>query len=127
MSVLDGKLVAEKIQGELRLEIERLKGEGGPLPGLVVIMAGDDPASRSYVNSKNKLAEKLGICSELVRLPENAAAEAVIRTIEKANSDPLVHAILVQMPLPGHLDSWRILDRICRKRTWTASILITRG
>lgn len=112
MSVLDGKLVAEKIQGELRNAIERLKGEGGPVPGLVVIMAGDDPASRSYVNSKNKLAEKLGIRSELVRLPENAAAEAVIQAIEKANSDPLVHAILVQMPLPGHLDSWRILDRI---------------
>ena len=75
-------------------------------------MAGDDPASSSYVNSKSKLAEKLGIRSELVKLPENVAAEEVIGAIEAKNSDPLVHAILVQMPLPGHLDSWKILDRI---------------
>jgi len=112
MSVLDGKLVAEKIQGELRLEIERLKGEDGTVPGLTVIMAGDDPASSSYVSSKSKLAEKLGIRSELVKFAQDVAAAEVIGAIAAANSDPLVHAILVQMPLPGHLDSWKILDRI---------------
>lgn len=112
MPLMDGRLVAEKIQGELRAEIERLKREHGLVPGLTVIMAGDDPASRSYVNSKSKLAEKLGIRSTLVKLAENAEAGAVIRTIAAANADPLVHAILVQMPLPKHLDSWKILDRI---------------
>jgi methylenetetrahydrofolate dehydrogenase (NADP+)/methenyltetrahydrofolate cyclohydrolase len=112
VAVLDGKVVAEKIQGELRLEIERLKREGGVVPGLDVIMVGDDPASRSYVNSKSKLAEKLGIRSKLVKLAENAAAEEVSETIAAANADPLVHAILVQMPLPKHLDHWKILDRI---------------
>ncbi|MBU4405855.1 MAG: bifunctional 5,10-methylenetetrahydrofolate dehydrogenase/5,10-methenyltetrahydrofolate cyclohydrolase [Candidatus Aminicenantes bacterium] len=112
MSVLDGKPVAEKIQGELGAEIEWLKKERRQIPGLTVIMAGDDPASRSYVNSKSKLAEKMGIRSKLVKLPETATEKAVMQTIEAANSNPLVHAILVQMPLPKHLDHWKILDRI---------------
>ncbi len=112
MAILDGKLVADKIQGELRLEIAKLKKELGLIPGLVVIMAGDDPASSSYVNSKSKLAEKLGIRSALVKLPESVAAEEIVRVIESSNADPLVHAILVQMPLPAHLDSWKILDHI---------------
>lgn len=116
MSVLDGKLVAEKIQGALLLEIERLKEKGGTVPGLVVIMAGDDPASGSYVNSKSKLAEKLGIRSELVKLPENVAADEIIDVIEARNSDRLTHAILVQMPLPKHLDSWKIIDRIAPEK-----------
>ncbi len=112
MAVLDGKLVAEKIQLEIGLEIARLRSERGLVPGLTVIMAGDDPASRSYVNSKSRLAEKLGIRSELVKLPESVAAEEIIGVIEARNSDPLTHAILVQMPLPVRLDSWSILDHI---------------
>lgn len=112
MAVMDGKPVAEKIQDELRLEIARQKKERGLLPGLVVIMAGDDPASISYVNSKSRLADKLGIRSEQVKLPESVAAEEIVRVIEARNADPLTHAILVQMPLPPHLDSWAILDHI---------------
>ena len=73
-------------------------------------MAGDDPASRSYVNSKSRLAEKLGIHSELIRLPENIAAEAIGTSSRKRTPTRTIHAILVQMPLPKHLDSWKILD-----------------
>jgi methylenetetrahydrofolate dehydrogenase (NADP+)/methenyltetrahydrofolate cyclohydrolase len=112
MSILDGKLVAEKIQLEVGQEIERLRSERGLVPGLAVIMAGDDPASRSYVNSKSRLAEKLGIRSELVKLPEKTAAAEIIDVIADRNADPLTHAILVQMPLPARLDSWNILDHI---------------
>jgi methylenetetrahydrofolate dehydrogenase (NADP+) / methenyltetrahydrofolate cyclohydrolase len=112
MSVLDGKAVSEKLQQELGLKIGQLKSERGLVPGLTVVMVGDDPASRSYVGSKSKLAEKLGIRSELVKLPETAAAEEVIGVIEARNADPLTHAILVQMPLPKHLDPWIIVDRI---------------
>ena len=112
MGVLDGKAVAEKIQQELRSEIERLKDGRGLVPGLCVIMAGDDPASRSYVNSKNKLAEKLGIRSELVKFPEIVTADEIVAAIRAKNSDPLTHAILVQMPLPKHLDTWKILDQL---------------
>jgi len=116
MAILDGKLVAEKIQQEVGLEVERLKSERGVVPGLAVIMAGDDPASRSYVNSKSKLAAKLGIRSELVKFPQEAAAGEIARAIEARNADPEVHAILVQMPLPGHLDSWSIIDRIAPEK-----------
>jgi methylenetetrahydrofolate dehydrogenase (NADP+)/methenyltetrahydrofolate cyclohydrolase len=112
MAVLDGKLVAEKIQQEIGLEVERLKSENGLVPGLAVIMAGDDPASASYVSSKSRLAEKLGIRSELVKLPKDTSAGEIIRVIEARNADTLTHAILVQMPLPGQLDAWSVIDRI---------------
>lgn len=112
MAILDGKPVADKLQQEIRLEIERLGSERGLVPGLAVIMAGDDPASSSYVNSKTRLAERLGIRSELVKFPESAAAGEIIAAIEARNSDPLTHAILVQMPLPGRLDPWAVLDHI---------------
>jgi methylenetetrahydrofolate dehydrogenase (NADP+)/methenyltetrahydrofolate cyclohydrolase len=112
MAILDGKPVADKLQQEIRLEIERLGSGRGLVPGLAVIMAGDDPASSSYVNSKTRLAEKLGIRSELVKLPESVAAEQIIGAIEARNSDPLTHAILVQMPLPAGLETWKILDHI---------------
>jgi methylenetetrahydrofolate dehydrogenase (NADP+) / methenyltetrahydrofolate cyclohydrolase len=112
MAVLDGKQVAEKIQGDLRLQIERLKTEYHIVPGLTVIMAGDDPASRAYVNSKSKLAEKLGIRSQQVKLAEDTTDEAVSQAILAANADPLVHAVLVQMPLPKPLDPWKILERL---------------
>jgi len=116
MGVLDGKLVAEKIQQEIGLEIERLRNERRVVPGLVVIMVGDDPASSSYVNSKNKLAEKMGILSRLVKLPGNAAEAEVIQAIAAANSDPLIHAILVQMPLPRHIDPWGVIDHIAPEK-----------
>ncbi len=112
MSVLDGKVVSEKIQQEVVLEIERLKSERGVVPGLTVIMAGEDPASRSYVQSKSRLAEKIGIRSEQVMLPAKVTAEEIAEIIAARNADPLTHAILVQMPLPGHIDAWGILDRI---------------
>jgi methylenetetrahydrofolate dehydrogenase (NADP+)/methenyltetrahydrofolate cyclohydrolase len=116
MAILDGKLVAEKIQQDLGLEIGRLHSERGLAPGLAVIMAGDDPASRSYVQSKSRLAEKLGIRSELVKLPQKATAAEIIEVIEARNADPLTHAILVQMPLPAHLDPWSVLDRIAPEK-----------
>ena len=116
MAILDGKSVAEKIQNLVRLEVERLKSDEGIVPGLAVIMAGDDPASRSYVNSKSRLAEKLGIHSELVKLPESVAAEEIARILSEKNADPAIHAILVQMPLPKHLDPWKILDRLAPEK-----------
>ena len=112
MSVLDGKAVAEKIQQEIGLELERLRSEHGVVPGLAVIMAGEDPASRSYVQSKSRLAEKIGIRSELVKLAESATAAEIAAVIAAKNADPLTHAILVQMPLPRHIAAWDILDRI---------------
>ncbi|MBN2346431.1 MAG: bifunctional 5,10-methylenetetrahydrofolate dehydrogenase/5,10-methenyltetrahydrofolate cyclohydrolase [Candidatus Aminicenantes bacterium] len=116
MAVLDGKLVAEKVRQEVALEVEGLKSGMGMVPGLSVIMAGNDPASRSYVNSKSRLAEKLGIRSELVALAEDVGADELIAVIEARNADPAVHALLVQMPLPGHLDPWAVIDRIAPEK-----------
>jgi methylenetetrahydrofolate dehydrogenase (NADP+)/methenyltetrahydrofolate cyclohydrolase len=112
MAILDGKSVAEKIQHDVRMEVARLKDEQGIVPGLAVIMAGDDPASRSYVNSKSRLAEKLGIRSELVKLPANTALGELLRVLDEKNADAQVHAMLVQMPLPHGLDPWAVIDRI---------------
>jgi methylenetetrahydrofolate dehydrogenase (NADP+)/methenyltetrahydrofolate cyclohydrolase len=112
MAVLDGKRVAEEIQREVRGDCERLQKENGIVPGLAVIIAGNDPASRTYVQSKSKLAEKVGIHSVVLELPDNVRQEDVIARIDEFNSDARFHAILVQMPLPGHLDSWKILDHI---------------
>jgi methylenetetrahydrofolate dehydrogenase (NADP+)/methenyltetrahydrofolate cyclohydrolase len=109
-------VVAEKIQEEVRLEVERLKGEQGVVPGLAVIMAGDDPASRSYVNSKSKLAARLGIRSELVKFPESVTAAEIARVIDERNADPLTHAVLVQMPLPACIDPWGVIDRIAPEK-----------
>ncbi len=112
MAILDGKSVAEKIQDETAGEVARLKNERGVIPGLAVIMAGDDPASRSYVGSKSRLAEKLGIRSELVKMPAQTALGELLRVLDEKNADPKVHAILVQMPLPEGLDPWTVIDRI---------------
>ena len=112
MAILDGKSVAEKIQAMVMGEVTALKSQYGRVPGLTVIMVGDDPASGSYVSSKTKLAEKLGISSRLVKLSENAAETEVIQAIAAANDDTRTHAVLVQMPLPAHLDTWKILDHI---------------
>jgi methylenetetrahydrofolate dehydrogenase (NADP+)/methenyltetrahydrofolate cyclohydrolase len=112
MTILDGKLVAEKIQGSIKAEVTALKKKYDLIPGLAVIMAGDDPASQAYVQSKNKLAGQLGIRSTLLKLPADIQFEEIVKTIEICNTDEKIHAVLVQMPLPAHLDSWKILDHI---------------
>ena len=112
MAILDGKLVAEKIQAAIKEEVVALKNKYGQTPGLTVIMAGDNPASHAYVKSKSKLAEKLGIRSALLKLPADSQLEEIVNTIEICNADKQIHAVLVQMPLPAHFDSWKILDQI---------------
>lgn len=112
MAILDGKLVAERIQGLIKDEVAALKNKYGQTPGLTVIMAGDNPASHSYVKSKSKLAEQLGIRSTLLKLPADIHLEEIVKTIEICNADEQIHAVLVQMPLPPHIDSWKILDHI---------------
>jgi methylenetetrahydrofolate dehydrogenase (NADP+)/methenyltetrahydrofolate cyclohydrolase len=112
MAILDGKPVAEKIQGLIRGEVAALKNKYGQTPGLTVIMVGENPASNSYVRSKSKLAEQLGIRSTLLKLPADISLEETVKTIELCNTDEHIHAVLVQMPLPAHLDSWKILDHI---------------
>jgi len=112
MGVLDGKALAGEIRERVTQEVARLKEATGRVPGLTVLMVGDDPASRIYVRTKHKVAEKLGIRSELVVLPGDSSQSQVLAGLRRLNRDDRVDAILVQIPLPGHLDTWGILDEI---------------
>ena len=101
--IISGKEVAAEIRAELALEIKSLK-EKGITPGLGVILVGEDPASKSYVTAKERACEEIGIYSDDNRVPADTSQEEIIRLIEKMNADPDIDGILVQLPLPSHID-----------------------
>ena len=109
--IIDGKKIASEIKEELRQEVEKLKNSG-ICPGLAVIIIGNDPASEVYVKSKKKTALELGMNSWVYELEENISQEEVFELIKKLNEDKNVHGILVQLPLPKHLDEEAIIESI---------------
>lgn len=109
--LLNGKLIADEVMQTLTLRISKLK-ERGILPGLVVILVGEDPASEVYVRNKGIACDRLGIYSKTVRLPAETSQVELEQCIDQYNADDNIDGILVQLPLPGHLDENRILDRI---------------
>lgn len=109
--LLDGKKVSAQVEEQLACRIARLKKQN-VTPGLTVILAGEDPASQTYVRNKEKACERLGLYSHTVRLPENVSQETLETAIAQANADPAIHGILVQLPLPAHLDSEHALAMI---------------
>lgn len=109
--IIDGKAVAARLRESLRERIIRLT-EKGNQPGLAVILVGDDPASRVYVNSKRKACAALGIYSEEHTLPGDVSENVLLDLIDRLNSDPKIHGILLQLPLPAHLDEDKMLERI---------------
>jgi methylenetetrahydrofolate dehydrogenase (NADP+)/methenyltetrahydrofolate cyclohydrolase len=106
--IIDGKQVAADMQAELKKEVAELKKEG-IVPGLGVILAGEDPASQSYVTAKERACAELGIYSDDNRLPANTTQQDLIVLINKMNADPKINGILVQLPLPKHLDESEVL------------------
>ena len=106
---IDGKALAAKLQGELAEKTARLKEETGVVPGLVVIIVGENPASQVYVRNKERSAIAAGFRSEVVRLPETIQQHELLELIEQYNQDPLWHGILVQLPLPKHIDDEAVL------------------
>lgn len=106
-----GKAIAEKVYAECLQELEVLKAEGH-LPGLAVVLVGDDPASRAYVGSKERKCQELGLHSVKIELPKDATQEVLMDQIEKLNEDPAIHGILVQLPLPSHLDEDAVILKI---------------
>ena len=108
MIILDGKSIKNQILDNIRLEVIKLKDK----PKLVVIQVGDDPASGVYVNQKKKMAEYVGYNFEHINLPESVSEDEVIKIIDKLNEENGVDGILVQMPLPNHLNSKIIQNRI---------------
>jgi len=107
--LIDGKALAAKLQGELAEKTARLTEETGVVPGLVVIMVGENPASQVYVRNKERSAIAAGFRSEVVRLPETIQQHELLELIEQYNQDPLWHGILVQLPLPKHIDDEAVL------------------
>ncbi|XP_050385737.1 bifunctional protein FolD 4, chloroplastic [Argentina anserina] len=109
---LDGKKVAEKIRGEIAEEVLRMKDAIGVVPGLAVILVGDREESATYVSKKKEACEVVGITSFEVHLPEDAMEQQVLDAISGFNEDPSVHGILVQLPLPRHMDEQNILNAV---------------
>ena len=108
-NIIDGKALAEKLQAKLAEKTAKLKEETGQEPGLVVILVGDNPASQVYVRNKERSALAAGFRSEVVRLPESTSQEELLILIAKYNQDPTWHGILVQLPLPAHIDDEAVL------------------
>ncbi|QNO16159.1 bifunctional methylenetetrahydrofolate dehydrogenase/methenyltetrahydrofolate cyclohydrolase FolD [Alkalicella caledoniensis] len=110
-TLIDGKLIAKKVRGDIQKRVDKLK-EKGVTPGLAVVLVGHDPASQAYVGMKEKTCIKLGIHSEVYRLAEETTQEELLGLITKLNNDPKINGILVQLPLPKHIDEGKVLDTI---------------
>ena len=108
---LDGREISAEIRAEMKAEIERLQEKHELVPGLAVVLVGDNPASLSYVRSKGKACEELGLHSVQVDLPADSSTEDVLAAVEKLNQDEAVHGILVQLPLPGQ-DEQQVVNAI---------------
>ncbi|MFA5422239.1 MAG: bifunctional methylenetetrahydrofolate dehydrogenase/methenyltetrahydrofolate cyclohydrolase FolD [Phycisphaerae bacterium] len=106
--IIDGKQVAADMRAELKAEVEQLKKKG-IVPGLAVVLVGDDPASKSYVTAKEKACEEIGIYSDDNRLPATTSRQELMSLVNKLNKDSKIHGILVQLPLPKHIDESEIL------------------
>ena len=107
--IIDGKKTSADIKAELAVETEGFKKENGFVPGLAVIIVGNDPASEVYVRNKCRACETIGFYSEKYEMPESTSEDELIALIEKLNCDDKIHGILVQLPLPRHIDVEKVL------------------
>ncbi|CAN1295225.1 Bifunctional protein FolD 4, chloroplastic [Linum perenne] len=110
--VIDGKLVAKQVREEIAVEVSRMKDATGIVPGLAVMLVGDRKDSATYVRNKKIACESVGINSFEVCLPEDSAETEVLKFISEFNNDPAVHGILVQLPLPKHMNEQNILNAV---------------
>lgn len=109
--IIDGKQLAEALRKEIKAEVEQLTQQG-ITPGLAVILVGNDPASRTYVKNKEKACRALGMKSVLIELPGDVPEQALLGHIATLNEDPDIHGILVQLPLPPHINAQKIVEAI---------------
>src|ERR1700745_3344293 len=107
MQLIDGKTIGEKINKETKRKTENLKRHG-VLPELAVVLVGTDPASVSYVRSKDRISQDLGFLSRKIELPEQTSEADLLQIVKELNADPQIHAILVQSPLPKQIDESKV-------------------
>ena len=113
--LIDGKAIGAKIREEIKLDTERLI-ERGCRPGLAVVLVGEDPASRTYVKNKEKSSVAVGMKSELIELPIEVSQRDLLETVQRLNDDSSIHGILVQLPLPPHIDESSVIQAISPKK-----------
>lgn len=109
---IDGKLTAKKLRSELAVEVAELKSSCGIQPKLTVILVGEDPASQVYVKNKIKQTQEIGMISDVIKLPINTEQDELLGYLARLNNDPNIHGILVQLPLPKHIDESVIISAI---------------
>ncbi|WNG58972.1 bifunctional methylenetetrahydrofolate dehydrogenase/methenyltetrahydrofolate cyclohydrolase FolD [Archangium gephyra] len=110
--LIDGKVVAARVRAEVKAEVEKLKAEHGLVPGLTVVRVGEDPASKIYVTGKKKAAEEVGFNSWELHPDDKITQDELLSLVDKLNKDPAVHGVLVQLPLPKHIDAERIISAV---------------
>lgn len=115
-TIIDGKAVAMKWHAEVSMAAARLKAEKGIVPGLGVILVGDNPASVSYVTAKERACASDGLMSREIRMAANSTEADVIAEIDKLNADPEIHGILVQLPLPKQIDEKKVIEAISSEK-----------
>ncbi len=113
--IIDGKALGQKLRENMKKEVEELKAKGIQ-PGLAVVLVGEDPASKVYVNSKHKSCLDIGMYSEVHRLPEETTEEELLKLIDSLNKNDKIHGILVQLPLPKHINEKAIIDSIAAEK-----------
>ena len=116
MKLIDGKKISNEIKEEIRQEIEDIKKLDGKVPGLAVVLVGDNPASKVYVGSKERTCNSLGMHSEKYVLAEDASEEELLELIDKLNAKEDINGILVQLPLPKHIDEKKVIHAIAPEK-----------
>ena len=109
---IDGKALAQELRDSLAVEVAQLQQERGITPGLTVILVGEDPASQVYVRNKVRQTKEVGMISNESKMPAETSQQSLLDELDKLNNDPAVHGILVQLPLPKHIDEALIIDTI---------------
>ena len=112
MKILDGKTLAKKIEDRVLSQTKLLKEETGRVPGLAVILVGNDPASQAYVSMKKKACDRVGFYSVTHEMPKNISQDAIENTITMMNNNPNIDGILIQLPLPAQIDTTKLLELV---------------
>jgi methylenetetrahydrofolate dehydrogenase (NADP+)/methenyltetrahydrofolate cyclohydrolase len=112
MQLIDGKLIAQAIKDEIAAEVAKIKDDDGKVPHLAAILVGEDPASQTYVNSKGKACNEVGFDSSTYKLPSDISEEKLLETVGFINNDPDIDGLIVQLPLPKHINPDKVIEAI---------------